>query len=63
MQPDQRRCFPFLEVAVHGIADLLVQLLQAVCLGMDGRSHSTGPVGAVIGLLYDKQDLVHGSAS
>jgi len=59
MQPDQGRGFSLLKVAVHGIPDLPVQLLQAVCLRVDGGSHGAGPIGAVVGLLHDKKDLVH----
>ena len=59
MYPNQGRGFSLLKVAVHGIPELLVQILQAVCLRVDGRSHGAGPIGAVVGLLHDKQDLVH----
>jgi hypothetical protein len=34
-------------VAMHGIPDLPVQLLQVVGLRVDGRSHGAGPKGAV----------------
>ena len=62
MQPDRGRGFSLLNVAVHGIPDLPVQLLQAVGLRVDGRCHGAGPKGAVVGLVQDKQDLVHGPA-
>ena len=62
MQPDQGRGFSLLKVAVHGIPDLPVQLLKVVCLRVDGRSHGAGPKGAVVGLVHDKQDLVHFTA-
>ena len=59
MQPDQWRGLSLLKVAMHGIPDLPVQLLQVVGLRVDGRAHSAGPKGAVISLVHDKQDLVH----
>ena len=58
IDPHQRRGLCFLEVAIHGIPGLTVQILQAGCLRVDGRSHGTGPEGAVISLLHDKQDFV-----
>ena len=46
MQLDQGRGLAFLKVAVHGIPDLAVQLLQAVCLrvnrGADGTGYACG---------------------
>ena len=63
VEPDQRRGFSLLKVAVHGIPDLPVQLLQAVGLRVDGRAHGAGPIGAVVGLLHDKKDLVHADGS
>ena len=59
MQPDQGRSLSLLKVTMHGIPDLPVQLLQVVGLRVDGRAHGAGPKGAVVGLLHDKQDLVH----
>ncbi len=63
VQADQGRCFSVYEVAVDGIPNLSVQLLQAVGFCVDRPSDRTGPIGAVIGLLHNKQDLVHGSVS
>ena len=62
MQPDQGWGFSLLKVAVHGIPDLLAQLLQVVCLRMNGGAHGTGPKGAIVGFLYDKKNFVHGPA-
>ena len=59
VQPDQGRGFSLLKVAVHGIPDLPVQLLQAVGLRVDGRAHGAGSIGAVVSLVHDKQNLVH----
>jgi len=59
VQADQGRGSSLIKVAMHGIPDLPVQLLQAVCLRVDGRSHGAGPKGAVVSLVHDKQDLVH----
>ena len=59
VQPDQGRGLSIHKVAVNGIPDLPVQLLQVVGLRVDGRAHGAGPKGAVVGLLHDKQDLVH----
>jgi hypothetical protein len=63
MQPNQGRGCSLIKVAVHGIPDLPVQLLQAVRLRVDGRCHGAGPVGAVVGFLHDKKDFVHGPSS
>lgn len=54
MQPDQGRCLSLLKVAVHGIPDLPVQLLQVVGLRVDGRAHGACPKGAVVSLVHDK---------
>jgi hypothetical protein len=62
MQPDQGRGLSLLKVAMHGIPDLTVQLLKVVGLRVDGRSHGAGPKGVVVGLVHDKQDLVHFTA-
>ena len=59
VQPDQGRGLSIHKVAVNGVPDFLVQLLRAVGLRVDGRAHGAGPKGAVVGLLHDKQDLVH----
>ena len=42
MQLDQRRGLAFLKVAVHGIPDLAVQLLQAVWLRVNGAADGAG---------------------
>ena len=41
MQADQGRGFPAFKLAVDSIPDLLVQLLQAVGLGVDGSTRAT----------------------
>jgi hypothetical protein len=63
MQSDQRRCLTILVVAVDRIAYLTVQIVKGVGLGMDGGTHSTGSVRAVVSFLNDKEDFVHGQAS
>ena len=42
LQPDQGWGLTLLKVAVHGISDLPVQLLQAVCLRVNGGADGAG---------------------
>lgn len=42
MQPDQGRGLALLKVTVHGIPDLAVQRLQAVCLRVNGGADGAG---------------------
>ena len=42
LQPGQGRDLALLKVAVHGIPDLAVQLLQAVSLCVNGGADSAG---------------------
>jgi hypothetical protein len=42
MRPDQGWGLALLKVAVHGIPVLAVQLLQAVCLRVNGGADSAG---------------------
>ena len=59
LQPDHGRDLTLLKVAVHGISDLPLQLLQAVWLRVNGGAGGAGPVGGLIGLVYDKKDFVY----
>ena len=59
LQPDQGRGRALLKVALHGISDLPLQQLQAVCLRVNGGADGAGPVGGLIGLVYDKKDFVY----
>jgi len=42
LHPDQGRGLALLKVAVHGISDLPLQLLQAVCLRVNGGADGAG---------------------
>jgi hypothetical protein len=42
LQPDQGRGRTLLKVAVHGLSDLPVQLLQAVWLRVNGAADGAG---------------------
>jgi hypothetical protein len=42
VHPDQGRGITLLKVAVHGISDLPLQLLQAVCLRVNGGADGAG---------------------
>jgi hypothetical protein len=42
LQPDQGRGLALLKVAVHGISDLPLQLLQTVCLRVNGGADGAG---------------------
>ena len=42
LHPDQGRGRTLLKVAVHGISDLPLQLLQAVCLRVNGAADGAG---------------------
>jgi hypothetical protein len=61
MQTNQRRSLPLLKVAVHRIANLLVQLIQGIGLGMNRLAHGAGTIGAILRFLHNEQNLVHGT--
>ncbi len=61
MQANQRRSLPLIEVAMHRIANLLVELVEAVRLGMNRLPHSAGAIGAILRFLHNEQNLVHGA--
>jgi hypothetical protein len=42
MKPYQRGRITLLKVAVHGITDLLMQLLQILCLGVNRTANGVG---------------------
>jgi|LakMenE01Jun11ns_1017448.scaffolds.fasta_scaffold9730888_4 hypothetical protein len=42
LQPDQGWGLTLLKVAVHGISDLPLQLLQTVCLRVNGGADGAG---------------------
>ena len=53
MQANQRRSLTLIEVTVHRVANLLVELVEAVRLGMNRLPHSAGAIGAILSL-FDK---------
>lgn len=62
MQANQRRSLTLIEVTVHRIANLLVQLVEAVRLGMNRLPHSAGAIRAILSLFDNKKDFVHDSS-
>ncbi|MEI7951623.1 MAG: hypothetical protein WCH37_02945 [Synechococcaceae cyanobacterium ELA182] len=43
------------------VANLQVEILQHVGLGVDGGSGGTGPKGAILRLLDQEKDFLHGT--
>lgn len=61
MEADQGRRLAGIEVAADGVADLLVELLEGVGLGVDRGSSCTGPQGPILCLLDHEKDFLHGA--
>jgi hypothetical protein len=51
MEADQGRRLARIEVADDGVANLPVEILQSVGLGVNGGSGGTGPKGAILSFL------------
>ena len=62
MQANQRRSLPFIKVAMDRVANLLVELVEAIRLGMNCLPHSAGTIGAILSLFDNKKDFVHDSS-
>jgi len=58
MQANQQRSLPLIEMAVHRIPYLLVELVEAIRLGMNRLPHSAGTIGAILSLFDNKKDFV-----
>jgi hypothetical protein len=61
MEADQGRRLAGIEMADDGVADLPVELLKGVGLGVDGGSGCTGPKGAILRFLDHEKDFLHGA--
>ena len=61
MEADQGRRLARIEVADDGVANLPVEILQSVGLGVNGGSGGTGPKGAILRFLDQEKDFLHGA--
>ena len=61
MQANQRRSLPLIEVAMHRVANLLVELVEAISLSMNRLTHGVGAIRAILRFLHNEQNLVHGA--
>ena len=59
MQANQRRSLTLIEVAVHRVANLLVELVEAISLSMNRLTHGVGAIGAIFSLFDNKKDFLH----
>ena len=59
MKADQRWSITWVVVAMDGIPDLPMELLQGCRFGMDRSSNSLRPKRTIVGLFHQKQNLVH----
>ena len=59
MQANQRRSLPLIEVAMHRVANLLVELVDTISLSMNPLTHGVGAIGAIFSLFDNKKDFVH----
>jgi hypothetical protein len=61
MQANQRWSLTLIEVTVHRVANLLVELVEAIRLGMNRLTHGAGAIGAILRFLHNEQNLIHGT--
>jgi len=59
VEANQRWSITWVVVAMDGIADLLMELLQGGRFGMDRSTNGLRPKRTIVGLFYQKQNLVH----
>ena len=59
MKPYQRGRITLLKVAVHGITNLLMQLLQILRLCVNRTANGVGSERPVLGFFHDKKNFVH----
>lgn len=62
MQANQRRSLTLIEVTVHRVANLLVELVEVVRLGMNRLPNSAGTIRAILSRFDNKKNLVHDSS-
>lgn len=61
MEADQGWRLAGIEVADNGVANLPVEVLKRVGLGVDRRGSCAGPEGTILRLLDHEKDFLHGA--
>ncbi len=59
VEANQRWSITWVVVAMNGIPDLLMELLQRSRFGMDCSTNGLRPKRTIVGLFHQKQNLVH----